>query len=99
MSIEIEVGLENATKVRPVMEEMPLEKEAPKGFANPKVQRLAILGGVVLTAVIVGLFLYSHHRESTDDAQIDAHITPIAPKIYGNGANVLVSANQAVKAG
>ena len=45
MSIEIEVGLENATKVRPVMEEMPLEKEAPKGFANPKVQRLAILGG------------------------------------------------------
>jgi membrane fusion protein (multidrug efflux system) len=99
MSIEIEVGLENATKVRPVMEEVPLEKEAPKGFANPKVQRLAILGGVVLIAAILGLFLYYHNRESTDDAQIDGHITPIASKIYGKVANVLVNDNQAVKAG
>jgi membrane fusion protein, multidrug efflux system len=99
MSIEIEVGLENATKVRPVVEEVPLEKEAPKGFANPKVQRLAILGGVVLIAAIVGLFLYYHNRESTDDAQIDGHITPIASKIYGKVASVLVDDNQAVKAG
>jgi membrane fusion protein (multidrug efflux system) len=99
MSVEIEVGLENATKVRPVMEEVPLEKEAPKGLANPKVQRLAILGGVVLIAAIVGLFLYYHNRESTDDAQIDGHITPIASKIYGKVANVLIDDNQAVKAG
>lgn len=99
MSIEIEVGLENATKVRPMVEEMPLEKEAPKGFANPKVQRLAIIGGVVLIALAVGLFLYYHNRESTDDAQIDGHITPIASKIYGKVANVLVDDNQAVKAG
>jgi membrane fusion protein (multidrug efflux system) len=99
MSIEIEVGLENATKVRPVMEEVSLEKEAPKGFANPKVQRLAIFGGVVLIAAILGLFLYYHNRESTDDAQIDGHITPIASKIYGKVANVLVDDNQAVKAG
>jgi len=98
MSIEIEVGLENATRVRPVVEEIPLEKEA-KGFANPKVQRLAIFGGVVLIAAIVGLFLYYHNRESTDDAQIDGHITPIASKIYGKVANVLVDDNQAVKAG
>jgi membrane fusion protein (multidrug efflux system) len=98
MSIEIEVGLENATKVRPVVEEVPFEKEA-KGFANPRVQRLAILGGVVLIAAIVGLFLYYHNRESTDDAQIDGHITPIASKIYGKVANVLVDDNQAVKAG
>ncbi len=81
------------------MEEVPLEKEAPKGFANPKVQRLAILGGVVLIAAILGLFLYYHNRESTDDAQIDGHITPIASKIYGKVANVLVNDNQAVKAG
>jgi len=99
MSIEIEVGLENATKVRPLVEDVPLEKEAPKGLANPKVQRLAILGGVVLIAAVVGLFLYYHNRESTDDAQIDGHITPIASKIYGKVANVLVDDNQAVKAG
>jgi len=99
MSVEIEVGLENATKVRPVLEEVPFEKEAPKGFANPKVQRLAILGGVVLIGAIVGLFFYYHNRESTDDAQIDGHITPIASKIYGKVASVLIDDNQAVKAG
>ena len=82
-----------------MVEEMPLEKEAPKGLANPKVQGLAILGGVVLVAAIVGLFLYFRNRESTDDAQIDGHITPIASKIYGKVANVLVDDNQAVKAG
>jgi membrane fusion protein (multidrug efflux system) len=99
MSIEIEVGLENATKVRPAVEELPLEKEAPKGLANPKVQRLAILGGVVLIAVAVGLFLYYRNRESTDDAQVDGHITPIASKIYGRVASVLVNDNESVKAG
>jgi len=99
MSIEIEVGLENATKVRPIVEEVPFETEAPKGFANPKVQRLAMLGGAVLIAAVVGLFLYFQNRESTDDAQIDGHITPIASKIYGKVASVLVDDNQAVKAG
>src|SRR5271168_4763947 len=99
MSIEIEVGLENAAKVRPLIDDVPVEKEAPKGLANPKIQRLALLGGVVLIAAVTGLFLYYHNRESTDDAQIDGHITPIASKIYGRVAQVLVDDNQAVKAG
>ena len=99
MSVDIEVGPEKATKARQVVEEVPLEKEQPKGLANPKMQRLAIIGGVVLLAVIIGLFLYYHNRESTDDAQIDGHITPIASKIYGKVASVLVDDNQAVKAG
>jgi membrane fusion protein (multidrug efflux system) len=98
MSIEIEVGPENATKAQPFLD-VPVEKETPKGLANPKVQRLAILGGLVLLAAIVGLFLYYHDRESTDDAQIDGHITPIASKIYGKVAGVLIDDNQAVKAG
>jgi membrane fusion protein (multidrug efflux system) len=99
MSVEIEVGPENATKVRPAVEDVPLEKESPKGLANPKMQRMAIVGGVVLIVAIVGLFLYYHDRESTDDAQIDGHITPIASKIYGKVASVLIDDNQAVKAG
>ena len=36
MSIEIEVGLENATRI-PIAPEEP-KKAAPKGFANPRVQ-------------------------------------------------------------
>jgi membrane fusion protein (multidrug efflux system) len=99
MSIEIEVGLENATKAPKVTEELLLEEPAPKGFANPKVKRALILGGTVLAAAVVGLFLYFHNRESTDDAQVDGHITPMASKVYGRVAQVLVDDNQPVKAG
>jgi membrane fusion protein (multidrug efflux system) len=98
MSIEIEVGLENASKAPRVIEELPLE-EPPKGFANPKVQWLLIAGGAVLLAAIVGLVVYFHDRESTDDAQVDGHITPMASKVYGRVAQVLVDDNQPVKAG
>jgi membrane fusion protein (multidrug efflux system) len=98
MSIEIEVGLENASKVPPVTEELSLE-EAPKGLANPKVRRALILGGTVLVAAVVGLFVYYHNRETTDDAQVDGHITPMASKVYGRVGQVLVDDNEAVKAG
>jgi membrane fusion protein (multidrug efflux system) len=45
------------------------------------------------------LFYYYHNRESTDDAQVDGHITPIASKIYGRISKVLVEDNQQVKSG
>jgi membrane fusion protein (multidrug efflux system) len=98
MSIEIEVGFENATKVPRAAEELTLE-EAPKGLANPDVRRLLIAGGAVVLSAIVGLFLYYHNRETTDDAQVDGHITPMASKVYGRVGQVLIDDNQAVKAG
>jgi membrane fusion protein (multidrug efflux system) len=98
MSIEIEVGLENAARVKPAPEEIRLD-ERPKGLANPNVRGLLLIGGGVVLAVVVGLFVYYHNRESTDDAQVDGHITPVASKIYGRVAQVLVDDNQAVKAG
>ncbi len=98
MSIELEVGLENAAKVKPTAE-LPLEEEAPKASLNSKVRGLFLLGGAVLVAAAVGLFFYFHNRESTDDAQVDGHITPVASKIYGRVAEVLVQDNEQVKAG
>lgn len=98
MSIEIEVGLENAAKAPRVTEELRLE-EQPKGVANPKVRRLLFVGGAVVLVAIVALFLYYNRRESTDDAQVDGHITPLASKVYGRVAQVLVDDNQPVKAG
>src|SRR5256886_15934512 len=98
MSVEIEVGFENATKVPREIQELSVD-EPPKGIANPKVKRLLIGGGAVVLAAIVGLFLYYHNRETTDDAQVDGHITPMASKVYGRVAQVLVDDNQAVEAG
>jgi membrane fusion protein, multidrug efflux system len=98
MSIEIEVGLENAAKVKPAVE-LPLAEEAPKASLNSKVRRLVLPGGAALVAAAAGLFLYFHNRESTDDAQVDGHITPVASKIYGRVAEVLVQDNEQVKAG
>jgi membrane fusion protein, multidrug efflux system len=98
MSVEIEVGLENAAKVGPVPEEFLLE-EPPKGLKNPAVQRVLAVAGLVLLAVVAGLLVYYHNRETTDDAQVDGHITPIASKIYGRVAEVLVTDNEPVKAG
>jgi membrane fusion protein, multidrug efflux system len=99
MSIEIEVGLENAARVpKTATQELPLE-EPPKGLKNPKVRRLLMVGGAVVLVAIVGLFLYYRNRESTDDAQVDGHITPMASKVYGRVEKVLVDDNESVKAG
>jgi membrane fusion protein (multidrug efflux system) len=98
MSVEIEVGLENATRVKAAPQEIFIE-EPPKGLKNPKVRSLLVVGGLVLLAALFALLVYYHNRETTDDAQVDGHITPIASKIYGRVAEVLVTDNEPVKAG
>jgi membrane fusion protein, multidrug efflux system len=98
MSVEIEVGFEKATSVPKITEELSLD-ETPKGLANPRTKRLLFAAGSVALAVITGLLIYYHNRESTDDAQVDGHITPIASKVYGRVAQVLVDDNQQVTAG
>ena len=99
MSVEIEVGLENAVNVK-LPKEGPAMQETPATpLASPKLRRGLALGAIVLVAAGLSLFLYFHNRESTDDAQVDGHITPVASKIYGRVAVVLVDDNQPVKAG
>ena len=99
MSVGIEeVKLENGVRVKPETTELLLE-EPPKGLKSPKVRRGLAIGGVVVIAALLGVFFYYHNRESTDDAQVDGHITPIASKIYGRVAEVLITDNQPVKAG
>jgi membrane fusion protein (multidrug efflux system) len=64
-------------------------------------KRVGILVGVaVLLAIGAGVWWWiSAGRESTDDAQVDAHITPIAARIGGTVLRVPVEANQEVEAG
>lgn len=58
-----------------------------------------ILAAVVVAAGIFSWLAYSSGRETTDDAQVDGHIVPVASKIYGDVIEVLVKDNQSVKAG
>src|SRR5260370_28248236 len=58
-----------------------------------------ILGGLVLLALISGWWVYARQFEDTDDAQTDANITPISPRISGTVVAVRGVDNQSVKAG
>jgi membrane fusion protein (multidrug efflux system) len=63
--------------------------------------RLITLGAVfvgIVVVVLVWMWLESGH-ESTDDAEVDAHITQIAAQVPGTVAEVAVQDNQRVKAG
>jgi membrane fusion protein (multidrug efflux system) len=62
-------------------------------------RRGLLLAAIAVVVAAVALYLYFHNRESTDDAQVDGHITPVASKIYGRVGKVLVNDNEAVKAG
>jgi len=63
-------------------------------------RKLAVFGAlIVLAAIGVYLWVHSLNRVSTDDAQVDGHIIPISPKIYGKVLDVLVDDNQQVKQG
>jgi membrane fusion protein (multidrug efflux system) len=54
---------------------------------------------VLLVGWGVKRFLYSRHHESTDNAQVDGHITPIAPKVPAFVSRVLVEDNTHVNEG
>ena len=81
--------------------EAPAEPEIKNHRNRGKGKKIVILV-VVLLAVAVGAtaaYLHFLNRVSSDDAQVDGHITAVAPKISGNVTAVLVDDNQHVKAG
>jgi membrane fusion protein (multidrug efflux system) len=59
---------------------------------------LLVAAGVVLAGAVVGWRFFAV-RETTDDAQIDGHITPVAARVGGTVGTVHVTDNQVVKAG
>jgi len=61
--------------------------------------RILVPLALVVVAVVGGLWWHYSGRESTDDAQLDGHITQIAAKVGGTVIRVAVSDNEAVPAG
>jgi membrane fusion protein (multidrug efflux system) len=80
-------------------ETAPPRNALAERFANPKFRRALLGAGAAVALAVVGLLLYYHNRVTTDDAQVDGHIVPIASKIYGTVAEVLIRDNEPVKAG
>ncbi len=78
----------------------PLSAGPPDGKPRRSPVKFILLG-MLLLALSAGIWAYFEFRDrvSSDDAQVDAHIMAIAPKIPGNVLAVLVLDNQPVKAG
>jgi membrane fusion protein (multidrug efflux system) len=60
-----------------------------------------IMGGLAIVLVVGGFFVWRQlsPRESTDDAQVSGHVSPVAARVAGTVATVVVNDNQPVKAG
>jgi membrane fusion protein, multidrug efflux system len=84
----------------------PEEEEHPKAGKgrsylkeHPGV-RIALVAAVIVV-ILGGIFVWRYYaaRESTDDAQVDGHITPISARVSGTVISVNFNDNQFVKAG
>jgi membrane fusion protein, multidrug efflux system len=60
---------------------------------------IALLLGAVGVALAIPVYNHYAVRESTDDAQIEGHLTPISGRVGGTVQEVLIRDNQYVKAG
>ncbi len=66
-----------------------------------KGRRPWFIGGAVLVLAAGAFFLWRHlaPRESTDDAQVSGHVSPVSARVGGTIIGVHVNDNQPVKAG
>ena len=71
------------------------------GFFREHPRAKWVLAIVVLVLIAAGFFVWHYYsvRESTDDAQIDAHIDPISARVTGTVLRVLHDENEFVQAG
>ncbi|MFY0256126.1 HlyD family secretion protein [Chitinophaga sp. 30R24] len=76
------------------MQETSAPKKKSKGF-------VIVLAALVLGGGAFGLtkYLHSLHHEETDNAQIDANVSPVIPRVSGYVKEVRVKDNQFVKKG
>ena len=90
----------------PHMEAPQAEAFTQAAAAGKSGRRKRLMLGGLLTAILLvaGYFAYQYfavwsHQESTDNAYVRADITPVAPKVEGYVAKLLVEDNQRVRAG
>src|ERR1051325_5191603 len=74
------------------------ENDAPRGRFAGRGRWLALAAVVIVGAVLIYLWMTAG-RVSTDDAQVDGHITQVAARVGGTVTKVNVKENQYVEAG
>src|ERR1019366_4570333 len=78
----------------------PPEPERNAGpFSNSRTKYWLTAGVILVALLSVLVWLHYRDRVTTDDAQVDSHLFPVASKAYGSVAEVLVNDNQKVKEG
>ena len=82
-----------------VVHEPATESGAPR--QSNRLRHLAASVAVLAAGVVAAVYYVEDVApyESTDDAFIEAHVTPVAPQVAGRVAQLLVRDNQEVKAG
>lgn len=92
-------GIDQKTGEREEARPAPEEKRRVFFQQHPRAKWWLL--GFFLVAVAVGVYLWRYYsvRESTDDAQINAHIGQISPQVGGPVQRVFVDDNQYVEAG
>lgn len=82
---------------------MQTQEQHDQKDAKPKKNKrfAVVLGGLVIVGAIFGTTKYIHslHHEDTDDAQVDAYISPVIPRVAGYISEIKVTDNQIVKKG
>ena len=98
---EIELEKKGEAEEKPAAnpQEQTPASDKPGLLRNPRVRKGLLIGGTVIAIIAVFLWLHYRNRESTDDAQVNGHIIPIAPRVSGSVVAVLVKDNQTVKKG
>src|SRR5260370_42243802 len=78
----------------------PLSTESPVGEPRRSPVKFIVLG-MLLLALATGAWAWFHFRDrvSSDDAQVDAHITAVGPQIPRNVLEELGLGNHPVRAG
>jgi membrane fusion protein, multidrug efflux system len=96
-----EATVEGAPEHAQTRDARPQQGAPPAELAARKRRALMIIGGIA-AVVILGVLLYlviSHGKETTDDANVDADVVPLAPHVTGQVVAMPVVENQAVKKG
>src|ERR1700689_1172701 len=78
------------------MEQNNTQKKPRKKLIFPIILGLVLVGALLFT---VKEYLYFQSHETTDDAQIDADISPVVARVGGYVKEIRFADNQYVKAG